>query len=435
MAKINPFSPNAPVNPGTFVGRLEELDRLETCLLQTAAGQPSNFMITGERGIGKTSLLNYLKHVAEGRIPVGERTLSFLVIDTDIDPTTIQHSLLRKIQLGLERALAKTEAARQLFKDAWAFLQRVEAGGVKLSARQKDESEELLFEEFSYTLADFVARICDGSDASTFNAKYDGILILIDEADNAGDQLRLGSFFKLLSERLQRRGCSRVLFGLAGLQDLRTVLVKSHPSSLRLFEELPLERLSDDEVKRVVRICLKVANQKNDEQVTIDDAAIGTLAYLSEGYPHFIQQFGYSAFAADNDNNIAVEDVEAGAFGQGGALELIGDRYYRDNFYNKIQAESYRQVLRIMAESLDGWITKKEIKSRFKGEESTLANALKALRDREIILSKEGAPGVYRLQHRGFAWWIKMYTTERVKLQQELALEVEGADEREEPAG
>lgn len=386
-------------------------------------------MITGERGIGKTSLLNYIKHVAEGRIPIGERKLSFLVIDTDIDPTTRQHSLLRKIQLGLERSLAKTEAARTFFKDAWAFLQRVEGAGVKLNAQQKDESEELLFEEFSYSLADLVARICDGTDPSLFNAKYDGILILIDEADNAEEQLRLGSFFKLLAERLQRRGCNRVLFGLAGLPDLRTVLVKSHPSSLRLFEELPLERLSGSEVKRVVRICLRVANEKNDKPVTVEDAALTTLAYLSEGYPHFIQQFGSSAFAADQDNNITVEDVVAGAFGQGGALELIGDRYYRDNFYNKIQAESYRQVLRIMADRLDGWITKKDIKKNFKGEESTLTNALKALRDREIILSKEGAPGVYRLQHRGFAWWITMYTTERVALQQKLALEVEGTED------
>jgi predicted GTPase len=31
---------------------------LESCLVQTKAGSPSNFMLTGERGIGKSSLLN-----------------------------------------------------------------------------------------------------------------------------------------------------------------------------------------------------------------------------------------------------------------------------------------------------------------------------------------------------------------------------------------
>lgn len=428
MVKINPFSPNAPVNPGMFVGRLEELVRLERCLLQTATGHPTNFLITGERGIGKTSLLNYIKHVAEGRITIDGRRLQFLVVDTDVDPTTTQHSLLRKIQLGLERTLTKTESARAFVKEAWAFLQRVEAGSVKLKSEQKEEIEELLFEEFSYSLADLTKRVCDDGDVTLFNAKYDGILILIDEADNAGTQLRLGSFFKLLSERLQRRGCSRVLFGLAGLPELRRVLMTSHKSSLRLFEELPLDRLSEDEVRSVIRICLNDANERNTEKTSIDDGANATLVLLSEGYPHFIQQFGYSAFTADTDNAITAPDVMNGAFGKGGALEVIGDRYYRDNFYNKIQSESYRQVLRIMAEKLDGWISKKEIRANFKGEDSTLTNAIKALRDREIILSKEGEPGIYRLQHKGFAWWIKMYTTERATLQRKVTLTIEATE-------
>lgn len=413
MPKLNPFSPNAPVHPGIFVGRLEELERLETSLLQVAAENPANFMITGERGIGKTSLLNYIKHVATGQVEVDNRRLTFLVVDTDIDSTTTQRSLLRKIQFGLENSLAKTEAARTFFKDAWGFLQRIEAASVKVNPQSKQEDEELLVDEFSYSLADLVARLCGDGAGTLFSAKYEGVIILIDEADNAGEQLRLGSFLKLLLERLQRRGCNRVVFGLAGLLGLRNVLVRSHPSSLRLFEEIQLDRLSKEEVKSVVNICLQKARRLSGRSTRIDDQAMETIVFFSEGYPHFIQQFGYSAFAKDKDDSIDVEDVVSGALGRGGALELIGDRYYRDNFYNKIQAENYRQVLRIMAESLDGWITKREIRAKFKGEDSTLNNALKALRSREIIFSKEGSPGVYRLQHRGFAWWIKMYTTAR----------------------
>ncbi len=62
-----------------------------------------------------------------------------------------------------------------------------------------------------------------------------------------------------------------------------------------------------------------------------------------------------------------------------------------------------------MADKLDGWVAKKEIKNKFKGKEATLNNAIKALRDRHIIISKEGVRGVYRLQHKGFALWIKLY--------------------------
>ena len=101
-------------------------------------------------------------------------------------------------------------------------------------------------------------------------------------------------------------------------------------------------------------------------------------------------------------------------------MEKIGDRYYRDDFYNKIQKDSYRQVLRIMADNENRWVTKKEIRSKFRGKDSTLDNAIHALRDRKIILSKEGVLGVYRLQHRGFAFWMKWYTTDPLEIRAQI---------------
>ena len=152
--KINPFEPFAPVYPGCFVGRLDELRRLKSALVQTTAGKPANFMITGERGIGKTSLLNYLKYAAEGLIPIDGAKLSFIVIDTDVDQSTTQLGLISKIQLGFEKALGKHESARDFVKKAWNFLQRVEAGGIRLGESQK-EPDELLLDQFSYSLAEY----------------------------------------------------------------------------------------------------------------------------------------------------------------------------------------------------------------------------------------------------------------------------------------
>lgn len=197
---------------------------------------------------------------------------------------------------------------------------------------------------------------------------------------------------------------------LAGLPSVRDVLRESHPSSFRLFDDLELERLVSNDVQTVIDMALIAANQQNNEATKIDDEARAMLVGLSEGYPHFIQQFGYSAFAFDSDGRITIDDVLSGATGPRGALETIGNRYYRDDFYNKIREESYRQVLRIMASRLDSWITKKEIKLSFTGSQTTLNNAIKALRDRKIIISKEGSHGIYRLQHKAFALWINLYT-------------------------
>ena len=398
-----------------FVGRVAELETLESHLLQARARQPVNFMLTGERGIGKTSLLDYITNVARGLIALGGERLSFLVIETDIDPRVNQLALVKKIELGLRRELGKTEKARSFLADTWKFLQRMEAAGVALKEKRPADAD-VIVEEFAYSLADTINRVSSASAEDLFSAKFDGLIILIDEADNGSADLNLGSFLKLLTERLQRNDCETVIIGLAGLPELRQVLVNSHPSSLRIFDEVQLGRLSTEEVNSVIDFGIRKANEVNEEKTTIEDTAKETLVALAEGYPHFIQQFGYCAFAADTDCKIDRNDVLDGVFGRRGGLEIIGDRYYRNDFYNKVQKESYRQVLRIMAQKADGWVTKAEIKKMFQGKESTLDNAIHALRDRHIILPREGYRGVYRLQHRGFAMWINLYTSSEAKL-------------------
>jgi hypothetical protein len=131
MPRVNPFRPNSPVSPGMFVGRVTELNKLESHLLQTRALQPVNFLLTGERGIGKTSLLDYIKNVARGRIALGiegDEKVSFLVVETDIDQRTTQLALAKKIELGLRRELGKSEKARTFLAEAWQFLQRLKLG-------------------------------------------------------------------------------------------------------------------------------------------------------------------------------------------------------------------------------------------------------------------------------------------------------------------
>jgi len=392
-----------------FVGRLEEINSLEQSLLQTQAESPTHFMITGERGIGKTSLLLYLRYIAAGNFAVKERFFKFLIIDVDIDNSTTQLGLVERIRLAIDRELGKTEIARTFLTGLWDFIQRIRVKEVGLSPKATSESEEILLDEFSYSLSQLAQRCCYRLGSDIFGTQYDGILILIDEADNFTEKLNLGSFVKIMLERLQRHGCNRVLVGLAGLPDLRTKLHASHPSVLRIFEELPLGRLSDEEVGNIIDICIKSANETNADKTSIAPDAKQSIINNSEGYPHFIQQFGYSAFAADVNGIIENDDVLTGSFGPKGALESIGNRYYRDNFYNKIQKDSYRQVLRIMADDLDGWVSRAKITEKFKGTNAILSNALKALRYRHIILCKEGERGVYRLQHRGFALWIKFY--------------------------
>ena len=74
------------------------------------------------------------------------------------------------------------------------------------------------------------------------------------------------------------------MFGLAGLPELRKVMHESHPSSLRIFNEVVLERLSADEVNRVIDLCLNEANRSNAVAKSIADDGRYLLGTFSEGY-------------------------------------------------------------------------------------------------------------------------------------------------------
>lgn len=409
--KFNPFRPNQPVYTGMFVGRMGEIKRIDEILFQAKNSNPTNILIIGERGIGKSSLLLVTRDFASGVLSLEKEKYNFLTVDLIIDEKTTMIDLARKIKACLDRELKANEKALGTIQGIWEFFQRVEAGGVRLRAPDKEESPDEFIDNVIFSLVDTV-KILTSKDVSVIDlhCRKDGLVILIDEADKASDELNLGVFLKMLSEKLVSEGCNQVLIVLAGLPRLHDVLCKSHGSSLRIFEELELSTLSHKEVKEVVHRGLKESYEINQIEVKIEEPALDLIVGFSEGYPHFVQQIGYSAFYVDADNDITVDDVNRSFFMRKGALDLIGNRYYKDLYYNKIHEEAYRKILQIMTTKWNDWITKAEIKKQYSGSTSQLNSGLEALRKRNIILTMKGTKGVYRLQWESFAFWISNFT-------------------------
>lgn len=403
--RYNPFRPGNVVGPGMFAGRLQELEALEQILFQAKNGNPQHFLVTGERGIGKSSLFLFLDLLASGKATFRESSpFNFLVVSVALDVNTKYDQLIKKVGSELQRVVSSRQTVRELAKSAWDFLCRWEILGVKF---QRDESgpktdpHELL-EELTFHIEQ-LSREC--------GANLDGILVLLDEADKPPASAHIGEFLKLFTERLTKRGCNNIAVGLAGLPSVITKLKESHESCTRIlhvFNLLPLERA--DRVS-VVRRGLEDAKEKNGFETTIDTDAEDMISDISEGYPHFIQQFAYSAFEKDSNNKIDSQDVLRGAFDQGGAFDQLGVKYFEDLYFEKIWSEEYRQVLRVMAESSTEWTSKATIRkeSGIK-KETTLNNALAALKKRNIIIAQKGKKGSYRLPSMSFGVWIRAYT-------------------------
>tara|TARA_R110001583_G_scaffold103641_1_gene250891 strand:+ start:117 stop:1355 length:1239 start_codon:yes stop_codon:yes gene_type:complete len=407
LKKVNPFKPHSPVPTAMFAGRSSEVDTYETALFQTKSGNPSNILITGERGIGKSSLLTLFKPLANGEILSPDYgAFNFITLNTIISTGTNLVTFIQLIQRNLKRQLNKEETLRKVMGGTWDFVQRIKVMDCGIEKTSQTSDPDLVIDDFAYSLAETCNRVCESSKGE--KAK-DGIIIFIDEADNACEDLQIGYLLKATTELLQQNGCQKVMFVVAGLNEIIEKLSKSHESSLRIFTQMKVKELKPEDRHYVVDRGLEEGNKINQEQTTISTAAKTHISTLSEGYPHFIQQFAYSAFEANTDGEISADDVLGGAFEQGGAIDAIGSRYYASQYHEQIKSDEYREVLSIMAENLNSWIKKSEIREKFSGKDQTLSDALKALTSRKIILRNSSKLGEYRLQQRGFALWIKMF--------------------------
>ena len=405
--RYNPFRPNGMVAPGMFAGRDEELKAIEQSLFQTKNENPHHFLNQGERGIGKSSLFVYVDIVASGELAAEDGSkLRFITISVDLNGCASQLDIVRAIGRELRRTMSTREWLKARAKKVWDWVTNWEVLGVAFHGARPD-----MLEDARDSLVDRIVDLCDG-----VKDEIDGILILIDEADSPGPEAELGSFVKLFTERLSRRRCNKVLIGMAGLPSIIARLKESHESSARIFEVYSLQPLEPTEREWVVQRGLTVANEKNEKPTQITTAALKMICELSEGYPHFLQQFAFSAFAEDSDYVVDVEDVARGAFNENGALAQLGVKYFSEMYHARINSEDYRRVLDTMADHGDEWVAKATlIKETPKVTEHNVGNALAALKEKKIILQEEGKRGLYRLPTKSFAAWINAVKASREK--------------------
>jgi len=109
--KFNPFRPNEIVHPGMFAGRYDELFALEKTLFQTKHGNPTHFLIDGERGIGKSSLFLHLIWTATGEVSTlaQPQNFNFVTVSVCLDSSHTYAAIVRAIAAELRRQISARE--------------------------------------------------------------------------------------------------------------------------------------------------------------------------------------------------------------------------------------------------------------------------------------------------------------------------------------
>jgi Cdc6-like AAA superfamily ATPase len=238
------FSPTEPVREADmFVGRTEHIKRLTEGILQ--GGQ--HIAIYGERGVGKTSLVN----VISNRI----------------------FSDFSRVRFFKIRCLTGND-----FVSIWA----------KAFEGYRWADGSVAVDEIDSTLdANILLRMI-----SRFEFDIMPVFVF-DEFDRITEnetKLQLAETIKLLSNEAPR--ATIVVVGVA-----RTVreLLSEHESIKRAIRQILMPRMSADEIRDIVRLRIDRA------EMVIDKEAIETIVWLSHGMPAFAHLLGMSAAKAAID--------------------------------------------------------------------------------------------------------------------------------------
>ena len=290
----NPFTPQDPIkDPRYFSGREEEIATAVHALFNNC-----NILVTGERGVGKSSLAQQLLLLCEGERALLDRIgmatdgfeFSYLAASHACQPG----DSLKDIVLALARDVAK-----HLGEDSDV----VETTEVALDAKLlsiRDTMERTRREPTTVAgvLVDAIVRLVE-----TMPQDFNGICLTIDEVDVIDTGIPFAPFLKAVSESLGLRGVMNVSVMVVGVTGTMTALLSQHPSSSRLLTPVPLPLMTEGELRQILLSTLEGSGR------TITRAAINRIVARSNRLPAPVQLLGYYSFQSDSDGEIDSDDV------------------------------------------------------------------------------------------------------------------------------
>ena len=282
VIRYNPFNPQQPAKPHFFVGREQERKSFETFLLQTIHSSPMNLAITGDRGMGKTSILRKFEEIAKEnncltiRLSDYEGNINDVIEFSDFLVTNIQTELISRDLLS--RSLENISKFVSSLKPEFSI------GDVSISLEKKQIVQELLRK-----------RLLDIWD--NVSTKYTSIIILFDEAESL-EKLGVLTFLREVFQRVQEKANYMVV--LAGKFNFSERMSESFSPLNRFF---PVERLRKLDKLNVAKY---IRNQLSETDITINEEAINIIFNKTEGHPYVLVQSCFIIFDSMLENEFEI---------------------------------------------------------------------------------------------------------------------------------
>ena len=331
MDKINnPFSPGAGSPPPELAGRDGVLEQARVLFGRVLAKRPEkSLLLTGLRGVGKTVLLNEIERMA---LAAGYRCI-LVEAHEGKSLSVLLAPHLRRLLFDLDRIAGAGDKARRGLAVLKSFV-----GAIKIKVGEVDIGLDIEPEPGAADSGDLEIDLPSLFVAVAEAAQERGVAvaILIDEIQYFS-ATELSALIMAL-HKMQQRQLPLVLVA-AGLPILPGLAGESKSYAERLFSFPAVGPLPEADAIKALQDPVRQAGE------SFEPAALQEIFRLTQGYPYFLQEWGYQAWNHALASPISLQVVQ-----QTSALvsQRLDENFFRVRFDRLTPRE--KTFLRAMAE-------------------------------------------------------------------------------------
>ena len=325
----NPFSPGAGSPPPELVGRAGILEQARVLLGRVKERRPEkSILLTGLRGVGKTVLLNEIERLAA---KTGYRTV---VVEAHEDKSLAALLVppLRKLLYELDRVAGAGDKAKRGLAVLKGFMNgvKVTMGGVEVGLDIDPEKGAADSGDLESDLPNLFVAVAEAAEE-----RHLPIALLMDELQYFNSK-ELSALIMAM-HKMQQRQLPMVLLG-AGLPILPGLAGESKSYAERLFSFPDIGALSEPDAIKALQDPTKLMG------VDFERDALKEIYRLTQGYPYFLQEWGYQSWNRAAASPITLKVVQEAT---ATVIKRLDENFFRVRFDRLTPGE--KLFLRAMA--------------------------------------------------------------------------------------
>ncbi len=376
----SPFTPNQPVNADFFTGRKPQIENLLSTVRKAAQGTMQIGWISGERGIGKSSLASFVGFLAE-------RDEKAPYAHVHLGGVNKLEDMVRETHLSLLKDNQSKSWGKNLLRLFGDKVRQIGLFGVEIQLEISNKELVATTNNFAESLNQIIKEA--GEDRKV-------LFLILDDINRLAGNSRFAHWLKSMMDSVATSRMEvPVCLIFVGLEERLDTMMESNPSVGRIFR--PMIQIEPREKADSQNFFVNAFRKRN---VRIERDTGKLLAEYCGGLPTLAHEIGDSVWRNAENNAIDHHDLFEGVID---AAYSVGTRFIQKEVIRALRSNRYHSILRKIAKD-DNTIGIKfprkkllSLETLTATERTVLDHFLKRMKTLGgIVPVQDGERGVYR---------------------------------------